>query len=230
MRSKRINILVTVFLLLGTWTLGQGTKVRHDHDPWGACEGELVITEQGIEFQSEKEDHNRIWSWNDIQTVDRLSTQQFSVLTYKDRKLLLGRDQPYDFTVLEGDGLSDAEFDLIKSKFPRAVVDRIVKAVDSVEYEVPVKHLHTFGGCEGILRFGKNNIVYETDHAKDARSWRRDREVAGIWSTGRYDLEIQVYERDGGDFARSRNFRFQLKEALDETYYTKLRRDFLPAR
>ena len=85
----------------------------------------------------------------------------------------------------------------------------------------------TLGGCEGVLRFGKDRITYETDHREDARSWRRDREVVGIWSVNRYDLEVQVYERDGGDLNRTRNFRFQLKEPLDEKYYSQLRRDFL---
>ena len=228
--SRKIYFFLILFLTLGTWAFGEGIKVRHDHDPWGSCEGELFVTEEGIEFQSEKEDHSRKWSWDDIQTVDRLSAGRFTIITYNDQRLLLGRDQPYDFTVLEGEGLTDVLFEVIKNRFPRTVVDRVVHEVDRIEYEVPVKHLHTFGGCEGILRFGKDVIVYGTDHAKDARSWRRDREVSGIWSTGRYDLEIEVYEKDGGDFLRTRTFRFQLKRPLDENYYTKLRRGFLPVR
>ena len=220
--------IVAVFITsLG---FGQTLQVRHDHDPWGGCEGELVISDLGIEYKTEKEKHSRNWAWADIQTVDRYSPHKFTVLTYADQTILLGRDQPFDFTVLEGDDLDDETFAVILQNLPRPVVDRAPKEAKTIVYEVPVKHLHTFGGCEGTLRFGKDQITYETDHKKDARSWRRDREVVGVWSVNRYDLEIQVYERDGGDFNRTRNFRFQLKEPLNKSYYAQLRREFLPVR
>lgn len=216
-----------VAILITSCGFGQTLRVRHDHDPWGDCDGEMVITDSGIEYKSEKEKHNRSWAWTDIQTVDRYSPLKFTVLTYADQKLLLGRDQPFDFTVLEGHGLDDEIFSVISEKLPRPLVDRAARETGNVEYEVPVKHLHTFGGCEGVLRFGKNYVSYETDHNKDARFWRRSREVVGVWSVNRYDLEIQVHERDGGDFNRTRNFRFQLKEPLDEEFYTQLRRELL---
>jgi hypothetical protein len=219
-----------VAILITSHGFGETLKVRHDHDPWGGCEGEVVISNSGIEYRTEKKKHTRNWSWTDIQTVDRHSLQKFTVLTYQDQKLLLGRDQPFDFTVLEGEGLDHATIEVISRNLPRPVVDRIPEEVAGVEYEVAVKHLHTFGGCEGILRFGKDRVTYETDHQEDARSWRRDREVVGVWSVNRYDLEVQVHERDGGDLNRTRNFRFQLKEPLDEGYYTQLRREFLPVR
>jgi hypothetical protein len=216
--------------LITSLCYGQTLKVRHDHDPWGGCEGELVITDSGIDYRTQKEKHNRSWAWTDIQTVDRHSPEMFTVLTYADQKILLGRDQPFDFTIVDGEGMDDQVFSVISEHLPRPVVDRFPKQIETVEYEVPVKHLHTFGGCEGILRFGKDHISYETDHEEDARLWRRDREVSGVWSVNRYDLEVQVYERDGGDFNRTRNFRFQLKEPLNESYYAQLRRQFLPLR
>jgi hypothetical protein len=218
---------IIIAILVTSYGLGQTLKVRHDHDPWGGCEGELVITTSGVEFRTEKEGHSRSWTWEDIQTVDRYSPQKFTVLTYADQKILLGRDQPFDFTVLEGDGLDDKTFTGISENLPRPLVDRLPRDDRQVEYEVGVKHLHTLGGCEGILRFGKDHITYKTDHEKDARSWRKGREVVGVWSVNPYDLEIQVHERDGGDFNRTRNFRFQLKEPLDNDYYTQIRRESL---
>jgi len=208
------------------WTL----KVRHDHDPFGGCEGELLITEAGVTYETEKEKHRRTWEWTDIQTVDRYSPEKFTILTYADQGILLGRDQPFDFTVVEGRGLDDQVFTMISEKLRRPIVDRVPKNPGTIEYEVPVKHLHTFGGCEGILRFGSDLITYETDHIRDARTWRRDREVAGVWSINQYELEIQVFEREAGDFLRTRNFRFQLKVPLDESYYMELRRGLLPVR
>ena len=59
----------------------QTLQVRHDHDPWGACEGELQITEDGIRYETDKEEHNREWAWIDIQGFDLHSSETFSVLS-----------------------------------------------------------------------------------------------------------------------------------------------------
>lgn len=224
--------LVTGFLMLSGSLFAQSLPVRHDHDPWGECEGELTITDEGISYRSEtKEEHNRDWTWLDIQTVDRQSRERFSVLTYEDQKWLLGRDRPWNFTLRDpqSEGLSDNLFSLITTRLERPVVNREARTIEA-EYEVPAKHLHTFGGCEGVLRFGPDWIVYNTDHTQDQRSWRRQVEIVNIWSTGRYDLEMEVYEAEGGDLLRTRRFRFQLKRPLDEEYYDQLRRQMLPPR
>lgn len=223
--------LVTAVLTMSS-LFAQSFRVRHDHSPWGACQGELTITEKGIRFDSETEEgHSQSWDWLDIQTVDRQSAERFSILTYQDQKWLLGKDRSWNFSMLhdESEGLSNERFDLIMQRLERPVVNRQVRDVEA-EYEVPVKHLHTFGGCEGELRFSRGWIVYATDHARDQRSWRKQVEVVNVWSTGPYDLEVEVYEREGGDLLKTRRFRFQLKVPLDENYYDRLRRDMLPPR
>jgi hypothetical protein len=225
-------VLAAGFLTAGSPLFAGSLRVRHDHDPWGGCGGELTVSESGIQYLSEEEPkHDQNWTWLDIQTVDRRSPDQFTILTYEDQKWLLGRDRPWDFTVLDSNsqGLSDDLFRIIMTHLERPVLNREARPVDAL-YEVPVKHLHTFGGCEGVLRFGKDWIVYTTDHAEDQRSWRRGVEIANVWSTGRYDLEIEVYEKEGEDLLRTRIFRFELKRPLDEEFFTQLRRDMLPRR
>ena len=71
-------------------------------------------------------------------------------------------------------------------------------------------------------------IVFESEDKEDSRSWRRDSELVSVWSSGKFDLDLIVREREGGDLSRERRFRFQLKEPLDEEFYFMLRRDFLP--
>ena len=89
----------------GSSLAAEALHVRHDHDPWGSCTGELTIASDGIRYHSDdKDEHSRDWSWTDIQTVDRLSADRFSILTYQDQKWLLGRDRPWDFTVLDPGG------------------------------------------------------------------------------------------------------------------------------
>lgn len=219
------------FLSAGS-LLADTFRVRHDHDPWGSCTGQITVGENGIEYRSDdKQEHSRQWTWLDIQTVDRRSPHQFTILTYQDQKWLLGQDRPWNFNAVDPGavGLDDQLFSVIMKHLERPVVNRQAREIDP-EYEVPVKHLHTFGGCEGVLQFSRDWVVYDTDHEKDRRSWRRDTEVANVWSTGPYDLEIEVHERDGGDLLRTRRFHFQLKRPLDQEYYSQLRRAMLPRR
>ncbi len=224
------NVCIVGLLLSCTLARGQGLKVRHDHNPWGKCEGELIVSEEGIEFRTEKEDHNRQWEWGEIQSFDRKSPIEFSIVTYEDQKWTLGNDRRFNFSVLpDQDSLSEPTFRLIYGHLERPVVDRVAREIEA-EYQVSVKHLHAFGGCEGTLYFGKEWVVYETDHATDARTWHRRREVESVWSLNRYQLEVHVFEENQRNFDKTRRFRFQLKEPLNQEYYEKLRREFLRQR
>ncbi len=227
--SRFIRILI-MMVLFSSWGFSQSYtfKVRHDHDPWGKCLGEMTVSPSGIEFKSDNEEHSFNWEWLDIQSVDRKSVSEFTLLSYRDQKWMIGRDRPFNFTVIEGQGLTDEVFNLISAKLKTPVVDRVPSRIEKVLYDVPVKHLHTFGGCEGILRFGTEMIVFESENKEDSRSWRRNSELVSIWSAGKFDLDIIAREREGGDLSRERRFRFQLKEPLDEEFYFRLRRELLP--
>lgn len=223
-------ISLALLLVSAMSVSAQTLKVRHDHNPWGKCEGEVIVRESGIEYRTEKEKHNQLWKWVDIQSFDRQSPTTFSILTYQDQKWALGADRAFNFTVLpEQEPLGEETFQFISRHLDKSVIDRMAHRIEP-EYQVPVKHLHTFGGCEGTLYFGKEWIVYETDHQNDARTWKRDREVESVWSLNRYQLEIHVFEENKRAFDKTRRFRFQLKEPLDEVYYEKLRREFFPGR
>ncbi len=71
-------------------------------------------------------------------------------------------------------------------------------------------------------------MVFESEDEKDSRSWRLGTDVVGVWSSGKFDLDIVVREREGGDLNRERRFRFQLKEPIDGEFYFRLRREMLP--
>jgi hypothetical protein len=223
--SKQIVLLL---ILLGSWVRAETLQVRHDHNPWGKCEGELTLSEEGMEYSSDKKEHSRTWKWVGIQSFDRKSPSRFSILTYEDQRWGLGTDRHYNFTFLsEQQSLGEETFQLISRHLNTPITDRIVKGVEA-DYRVAAKHLHTFGGCEGTLHFSREWIVYETNHEKDARTWKRDRDVESVWSLNRYQLEIQVMEENKREFDKTRRFRFQLKEPLDQNYYDQLRREFLP--
>ena len=213
-------------LLLSASVSAQGLQVRHDHDPWGSCEGELEITSDGIRYEPIEGDHDRTWTWVDIQNFDRRSPDEFSLLTYEDFVWHLGLDRAFDFTVLAGEStLDDASFARIRANLSRPVIDRMVLQIEP-EYQVAVKHLHLLGGCDGVLTFGEDWVVYETDHEQDARTWGRD-ELASLWSSGSFELELRVLEKDRRAFSTTSTFKFQLKAPLNRDYYELLRREFL---
>lgn len=219
-----------VLVCFSSWSRAETLRVRHDHNPWGKCTGEVIITDDGIEYRTEKKKHNRQWTWVDIQSFDRKAASAFSILSYEDQMLSFGADRSFNFTILpEAESMSERTYQFIFQHLGKPGLDRVSRKIEA-EYQVPVKHLHTFGGCEGTLYFGRDWIVYETDHEEDARTWKRDREVQSVWSLNRYQLEIHVFEANKRAFDKTRRFRFQLKEPLNEDYYDQLRREFLPGR
>ena len=227
---SRISMGLLMLTLSSAAASAQGLQVRHDHDPWGSCEGELIVTVDGIRYEADKEEHSRVWSWSDVQGFDRKSATEFSLLTYEDLTWHVGLDKNYDFTTLvNGEALDPSVFEMIGDRISRPITDRIPRTVEA-EYQVEVKHLHVFGGCEGTLTFGSDWIVYETDHTEDARSWRRDTHVANVWSSNPYELELRILEENQRAFDKATRFTFQLKEPLDQPYYETLRRKYLLAR
>ncbi|HSR52669.1 MAG TPA: hypothetical protein VLV83_17750 [Acidobacteriota bacterium] len=220
-------LLLSAFLI--PQDAAQSLRVRHDHDPWGQCRGDLLISNQGIEYRPDKkEEHHRQWSWDQIQSFDRKSPDQFSLLTYEDLKWKLGKDRFFDFKVLpDSESLSQEAFSVIVERLAKPLTDRLARDIEP-ELEVPAKHLHTFGGCQGVLKIGPGWIVYDTDHPGHARSWRRSMEVESLWSADPFHLEVHVFESYQRSYRTTRNYRFQLKRRLDADYYATLRRGMVP--
>ncbi len=189
---------------------------------WPDGGGRIEITEQAIAYRAEKESESRTWNYPDIQFFDRISSREFTILTYEDQRRWLGRDKQYHFVVTEGE-LTDALFQTIRSRLDKPAANRVIPGLEAVEYEVAVKHLHTFGGCEGTLRFTEDAIAYVTEKENDAREWSLARDVRSVWSADRYRLQIHVYENNRREFSRTRVFRFALKEPLDQVFYRSLK-------
>jgi hypothetical protein len=189
----------------------------------------LHITEQGISYEAEKKKENRTWNYLDIQYLDRLSNMELVILTYEGRKRYLGRDRQYHFVLTDGE-LSDELFQTLSRRLDRPVTNRVVPDIAGAEYAVPVKHLHTLGGCEGELRFTKEAIYYVTDQKEEAREWLLARDVQSAWSADPYRFEIHAYDNNRREFSRTRIYRFDLKRALDPAFYRDLKLKLLQTR
>jgi len=190
---------------------------------WPDARGEIRITENGMEFQKAGEEAVLRWAYPDIQHFDRVSRTEFVLLSYEDagwRKL--GRDRQFRFRITSGE-LSDGLFETMQQRLRKPVTDRAVGQISGAEYELPVKHLHSWGGCEGRLIFTADTIYYQTNHAQDARTWQIARDIQSVWSLDLYQMELHVYENNRREFSQTRIFNFALKEPLDPVFYRTLK-------
>ncbi len=200
----------------------QTFDVIHEKTLWRDGSGKIEITDEGIVFVAEKEEDSRTWRYEDIQYFDRISGKEFTILSYEDSSMLLGRDKQYHFLITEGE-LTAEIFYRIKDRLNKPATNREFPDVVNARYELPVKHLHTFGGCEGTLKFTEDGIYYVTEHKKDAREWRLATDIQSIWSSKRYQLEIHTFDNNRREFSKTRVYKFDLKEPLDPEVYRSLK-------
>jgi hypothetical protein len=216
------RVLLILVLLIPQSLSGQTLTVTLKKTFWPDGHGKVLIGEKAITYEASKKDESRTWEYPDIQHFDRISPKEFVILTYEDRRLALGRDRQFHFVITEGE-LDDELFDAITARLRKPVTDRVIPAQVAAEYSVPAKHLHTFGGCEGVLKFTRDTIYYVTDHRDDAREWKLGRDVQSVWSADPYQLEIHAYDNNRREFSRTRVYNFQLKEALSQDFYRNLK-------
>ena len=215
---------ILILLLLAVPFAGAETsfEVIHKKRFGRGGRGEIRITAGAIEFNGAKTKNSRRWAYDDIQYFDRISETEFVILSYEDQKWKLGRDRQYRFTLTGGE-LTDSLFEQISQRIGRPVTNRVVRDIPEKRYELPVKHLHSLGGCEGLLTFAGDHIYYATEHRKDAREWRVSRDVESVWSMNPYQLELHVYDNNRREFSRTRVYRFALKKPLDPEFYRRLK-------
>jgi len=206
--------LFTEFLAAQTFTVIHVKRLLLDG------EGTIEIGADGIVYRAKIENHSRTWRYQDIQHFDRIGQQEIRILSYEDGSF--GRDRSFHFRITDGE-LTDEVFHTVRDRLNKPVTNRVVPEISSPLYEVPVKHQHTFGGCEGVLKFTEDIIVYQTEHAEDAREWRFGQEIQSVSSMNPYHLEIRVFENNRREYSNTRIFRFSLKEPLDQDFYWKLK-------
>jgi hypothetical protein len=186
-------------------------SVRHKHLHNGGT-GILKIDEHSVSFEEpgKRSNHSRVWKYDDIQELT-LGRDTLRIVTYEDNRLELGRDRVYLFDRLPSTLAADwypvfrAQLD---ERFVAALADNEVKP----EWQMPVKLLHARAGSQGFLLVGTDRVVYSSGQPGESRTWRIG-DLENVSSADRFDLTVTTHERE---------FRFQLKQALDETRYQEL--------
>ena len=188
--------------------------------------GTLTITDSGVAFEETYKDgkkpkHPHAWRWDyqDIQQL-KLAPKSLTVLTYRDNKWKLGADRAYKFDLVSDKTFIDA-FEFLKSRLDQRFVAEIPDRVSDVLWEIPVKHLLRFGGDEGVLQAGPNEIVYKSANKSDSRTWRYQ-DIENISSSGPFQLTLTTFERAKTHYGDLKGFNFELKQPLAEARYNDL--------
>jgi hypothetical protein len=211
-------------------------RVGHDHSKWwppvkaalaGDGSGTLVITAQGISYQESsrkknkksEELHHAQWNYEDIQQL-LIAPQTITIVTYKDRKWLLGMDQQWEFRLPPGQSFN-AAYELLKNRLDQRFVAAFAERDIQPLWAIPVKLLGRVQGSEGTLEVGTDRVVYRTAATNQSRTWRLE-DIENVSSSGPFQLTLTTYERAKSHYGNLRGFNFQLKRTLDEKQYNQL--------
>ncbi len=198
----------------------ESIQVRHTHLRHGGA-GRLEVTASGISFTEEGKhrEHSRSWKYEDIQEL-RLTTETLTVLTYEDQKWKLGRDREYLFDQLP-DGFAARIFPEWRARLDQRFVAALPGMAPQVLWEIPAKLFGTIRGAQGRLKVTADGIEFETPEKGASRAWR-DADIQSLASAGPFDLSIVTREHHGAVNGSGREFRFQLKQTLEERRYNQL--------
>lgn len=217
MKRTRPGVLVVSMLLLPMYLRGETRlAVRHDHG-LRSCRGELVFSESHVEYATTNKKDARLWKYEEIQQIGLMGRKRISLVTYEDQQWLLAKDKRFHFKLLEGE-VPESLLHFLQTKTPRPVVSAILPRQLSTKIELPAKHQHALGSCQGTLKIGEEFVAYETSHQQDARIWQY-RDLASIGSTGPFQLRVSVMERTGSEIGGEKNFIFDLKRRLTPEAY-----------
>ncbi len=186
--------------------------------------GVLTISGEGIAFEPNGDKQkSKSWAYFEIQHVDRISTTQLSIRGYEGSFWRMGAELTYRFRLLEG-SLGDDLYAQIADRTEKPATDRATsEPPPDATLQIPAKHLRRFRGSEGTLYVTPDRILYLSDTPKASRAWLLERDVATIWSSGQYRLEVHAFDGTEGPAHAPRVYRFALKRPLDPAVYRNLK-------
>jgi hypothetical protein len=216
----RIQIFLSAFVLGSALLPGFAEEtrfqVKHDHGI-KSCRGELVFREDEMEYVTSHKKDARTWNYVDIQQLGLVGPRKVSVVTYEDRKLQFGKDKLFNFELVEGT-IPASLWNSLQTRLTKPLVSAVIPELPQAKYQLPVKHQHAMGGCQGTLEIGEQQVVYRTSHQANSRIWRYE-DLSSIGSTGPFQLRLTAMERTHGEYGAEKNFIFDLKRRLDPEVY-----------
>jgi hypothetical protein len=231
--GKRAFTLLTSLALMtpafAQWEFRYDVWHGHSRPPHirkAGGQGTLIISDTGVSFTETYKDgkppkHPHAWRWDyqDIQQL-KIAPKSLTVLTYKDNKWKLGADREYEFDLVSEMTFADA-YSALKGRLDQRFVTAMEDASTSMLWETPVKHLRPFGGDEGVLQVGPDEIAYKSAKRDESRTWRYQ-DIDNISSSGPFQLTITSFERARMHYGSRKSFEFELKQRLEEAPYNDL--------
>ena len=159
------------------------------------------------------------FGYQDIQEL-WLSASKLVLVTYQDRKWLLGIDREYEFFVVGERSFAEA-YPMLKDKLDQRFVAALADEQVAALWEIPVKLQGILEGSAGALRVGPDYIVYRTNRKEQSRTWRYQ-DIENISTSGPFQLTLTTYEKAKTHYGSLKGFNFQLKQRLDENRYQLL--------
>ena len=191
--------------------------VEHNH-VIGSCKGDLIVNASGVEYRTGHTKDARKWTYTDIKMIRLVSPRKIEVLSYESSLTKLGRDKVFEFKVLKGE-VSKEVSEFLLSRVSKPLATSSVKSEEKGEYEIPARHRHRLGGCQGLIRVYQDRVVYESARPENSRLWRWS-DIQSISRTGPYQFSITGYEPKLGGPTKTHNF--DLKEQMNDTAYDYL--------
>jgi hypothetical protein len=123
-------------------------------------------------------------------------------------KWLAGRDRAFVFS---GKDL-DSSYPTFREHLPRRFVPEVALNLHGALTTVAAKRIEGRSGFEGVLKFGEDLLVFQSEGPRGSHTWNLD-EVENISSSDPLELTIASLGTD---------YRLQLKQPLPEGVYNAL--------
>lgn len=211
-------------------------KVAHDHRI-GKGDGELRITEAGIEYRgasADEERHSRVWRDEDIKRLE-ISKTEIRLTAYEAARIpLIPRKVPYSkggkdvrvgserehiFRLTEGE-ITPEVVQTLLARFKRPLATSVIPNGDmesgNLLFEIPVFHRRRAGGESGVLRVYEEHVLFASETNDSSRYWRYA-DIRDIGRLGRYQFEVATYERQFA--ADGKSYIFDLKRPMTNSEY-----------
>ena len=187
--------------------------MRHRHLR-GGCEGTLSVDLSGVRCTGEK-GHAWQWTLDQIRQLE-LSPERIVVVTYENGRLP-ATERSYEF-----DGAAPAAelYAFLKTRMDQRLVAQLAPPPEVTEWSLAVKHVGRAGSL-GTLELTADTVAYRTATKNESRTWR-SADIAGISSSGPFQLTVTTFERAPAQYGGRKDFNFELRQPISESKYNEL--------
>jgi hypothetical protein len=183
------------------------------------------MSDDAIRYEAVDGEHVWEWSYPEIGSVDILSSTRIRIGSYETGGVLeLWGDEEFTFDLEDSatgtGGIDDEIYGFLDARSPRPVRARIAFGTGNgsdnagalaagIVQQIPVRHRHRLGGCQGTLSILGDRLVYEAEDPDDSRTWRLT-DIESFASTDEFDLRVST---------TAETYLFDLKVPLDDETY-----------